>query len=301
MSGSRLGLEDIYGRPGHGGLLMDYDESQMGNSRPPPVSDVRRDYIRATVECDVLPTLIAGHRMGAGAGRKRRSAQAKSVTPNPADLSEFCRLLLSDDGVESASAYVDKLRARGCSLETVLLKMFGPSARFLGDLWCTDDCDFVDVTVGLARLQQLLREVSAEFVNEPATKVIGKRALLMPVPGEQHTFGLAMVEEFFRRTGWVVNSAATADAAGILNRVRARHFDVVGLSIAGEVLLPVLQPLIQSIRKASRNRHITVLVGGALMVDRPRLFAEVGADATALDGRQAVRQVPHVLQVSAVA
>jgi hypothetical protein len=57
--------------------------------------------------------------------------------------------------------------------------------------------------------------------------------------------------------------------------------------------------MIQSIRRASRNRGVGVLVGGRLFIEHPDYVARVGADATAVDGRQAILQLPRVLGLAA--
>jgi methanogenic corrinoid protein MtbC1 len=51
-----------------------------------------------------------------------------------------------------------------------------------------------------------------------------------------------------------------------------------------------------SIRQASRNRDITVMVGGRLFLERPELVAKVGADAMATDARQAVMVADGVVR-----
>jgi methanogenic corrinoid protein MtbC1 len=157
---------------------------------------------------------------------------------------------------------------------------------------------FTDVTVGLARLQHLLRELSAPFENEAEHAAHGRRILLGPAPGEQHTFGTLMVEEFFRRAGWDV-AGGPRSPDEILHLVRREWLDVVGLSASCDILFDGLAGLVGAIRRASRNRNVGVLVGGRLFNEHPELVARVGADATAIDGRQAVRQVPQLLGLAA--
>ena len=77
-------------------------------------------------------------------------------------MRELVRLLLAHD-VGVASAYVETVRQRGASLEGIFLRLLAPAARELGLLWEEDECDFMQVTVGLCRLHHLLRELSPEF------------------------------------------------------------------------------------------------------------------------------------------
>ena len=52
------------------------------------------------------------------------------------------------------------------------------------------------------RLQQLLRELSAAFEAETLPRL--RSAVLVTAPGDQHTFGVFILQEFFRRAGWDV-------------------------------------------------------------------------------------------------
>jgi methanogenic corrinoid protein MtbC1 len=123
--------------------------------------------------------------------------------------------------------------------------------------------------------------------------------LLAPVPGEQHTFGLLMVMECFRRAGWDVSDELPTSSGELVAMVRGERFDVIGLSASCERWLDALASNIRSIRRASCNRAIVVMVGGQLFSECPELVARVRADATASDGRQVVAQAEKLLALPA--
>jgi methanogenic corrinoid protein MtbC1 len=157
----------------------------------------------------------------------------------------------------------------------------------MGDLWLADECSFIDVTIGLARLQQVVRELSPSFEPELAEARPTRRALLLTAPGEQHTLGVSMVEQFFRRAGWEVAAPPKGEASAV-NLVRKEWFTMVGFSVSCVELLDGLQSTIRSLRHTSRNPDLIVMVGGNAFIDQPDLVSRVGADAMAADGRQAV-------------
>jgi MerR family transcriptional regulator, light-induced transcriptional regulator len=70
---------------------------------------------------------------------------------------------------------------------------------------------------------------------------------------------------------------------------------VVGLSVSCEVQLDALVSTIRLIRRASRNQAVGILVGGPVFVEHPEMVPLVGADATAVDGRQAPVQAENLL------
>lgn len=257
----------------------------------------REASLEATLETEIIPRLLLAHRVGTHVSPSA-APPAEEGHPGADDVAEFVRLLLDHD-TRVGFAYVDALRAQGTSVETLFLELLAPAARLLGELWKADVCDFTDVTIGLSRLQQLLHELSPAFEDEAAREFSGRRLLLATAPGEQHTLGLMMVEEFFDRAGWDCTSETGSGVDELARIVRRNHFDVVGLSVSCETLLGNLARAIQAIRASSRERSVIIMVGGQIFLDRPELVARLGADATAHDGREAVMQLRTLLAPSA--
>lgn len=247
------------------------------------------------IEDEIIPRLLLARRGLPGVGGDEA---ARDPAPASDEVREFVRLVLSHD-VGVASAYVDALRERGVSLETIYLDLLAPTARLLGDLWSDDLCDFTEVTVGVWRLHQVVRELSPAFRHDLQAAVGGRRALLVAVPGEQHTFGLVLLAEFFRRAGWDVWSGPIGSGEEIQDLVRSEAFGVVGLSLGCSSHVQGLATEIQRIRRASCHRGVGVMVGGSLFLDHPELVGLVGADATAIDGRQATQQAEGLLGLAA--
>jgi methanogenic corrinoid protein MtbC1 len=258
--------------------------------------DSRWDRLTRAIDNDIIPRLLLARRAERETTRKGGGGQP---LPNQHDVVELAGLVLTRD-VEVARGFVERMQARGTPVETLYLDLLAPTARRLGELWESDACDFTEVTMGLGRLQQVLHEMSAAFRAEAEPNVHGRRVLLVPAPGEQHSFGLHIVAEFFRRAGWDVwNEPRIASGADLVQLVRNEWFAVVGLSVASETRIDALATGIRALRRASRNRAIGVLVGGPLFVAHPELVARVGADATALDGGQAPIQAQNVLALLA--
>jgi methanogenic corrinoid protein MtbC1 len=115
-----------------------------------------------------------------------------------------------------------------------------------------------------------------------------RHALFALTPGDQHTFGLVLVTEFFKRAGWSTVTAPDGTDDDLIDLVASQSFDVIGFSVADEQWLEPLPSLIARLRAASRNPLVRVMVGGRVFVERPERCAEVGADATGEDARQAV-------------
>ena len=233
-----------------------------------------------TIESDVIPRLVLAHRYGAA------NPQPGSAAPQPADVDGFLEQIVLGREPETL-ALIDGLRERGVSVESLYIDLFGPIARRLGEMWEDDACDFSTVTVALGRLQRLLRELSPAFGTEVEHPANGRRALFVQPRDEQHSFGLSMVAEFFRRGGWDVIGGVGGAVASPVAVVRDEWVDVIGFSIGSDTRLPWLQETIAAVRAGSRNTGLGVLVGGPPFVARPELASQVGADGTARNGKEA--------------
>jgi MerR family transcriptional regulator, light-induced transcriptional regulator len=251
--------------------------------------------IRA-IEGDIIPRLMLMHRSEAPAAHGDTGATHESPAFTAGDVEHFAALVLAEKA-PAAALHVRLLRARGVPLETILLELLAPVARYLGRQWESDQADFMQVTLGLWQLQQLLHELGHESVErtDPGDPV--HRALFAPAPGEQHTFGLMIVSEFFRRAGWEVVEEVGATRETLLELVRRERFTLVGLSVSCEDSIDGVAALIGALRRASCNRALGVMVGGPPFLDHPERVAMVGADATAADGRQAAMQARSLLAV----
>lgn len=244
-----------------------------------------------TIEGEIVPRLVMSRRI---ARVPPAAGKPGAKTPDDTDVRELVRLLLTHD-VAVASAYVETVRQRGATLEGICLGLLAPAARELGLLWEEDQCDFMQVTVGLCRLHHLLRELSPEFrPAESADLQVERNILLAPIPGDQHTFGITLVAQFLRKAGWEVWHEYPANASDIIDVVRQNWFAVVGLSVGSETRVDDVSAIIRTIRQASRNPSVGILVGGPVLVARPELAAIVGADATAIDGPMAVVRAEHM-------
>lgn len=257
-------------------------EAEAALGIPQPSLQERLARIVRTIEADIIPRLVRAHRPAP----VELPPVAAPPSVDAALITPFVRDVLADNDTAWQQT-VDRLSALGVPIDALYLDLLTPAARELGRMWEDDEVLFSDVTVAVGRLQRVMRRLSPAFGREVHHPADGRRALLLPAPGEQHTFGLAMVAEFFRRGGWDVVCDLDARTVDPVALVRAEWFDVIGISVGGEGRIDWLKSGIAAVRHASRNRAIGVMVGGPIFVADPTRASAVGADATAPDGRQA--------------
>ena len=133
--------------------------------------------------------------------------------PTDADVETLCALLVVDDRPAAILAQVEALRRARRDPAALCLDLLAPAARWLGKAWEDDRCDFSTVTLGLMRLQHMVRDYGRMLTRDVRPTAQGRRILLANPPGEQHSFGRDMLAGFFRRAGWDVWDARRAARA----------------------------------------------------------------------------------------
>lgn len=248
-----------------------------------PRRSERLERLERTIENELVPRLLTGHRAGPIPPALSMAA-ARELSER--DVDGFVAAVRSHDD-ENAVAFVRAVLDEGATIEAVYLDLLAPSARRLGQLWDNDECDFVEVTVSMGRMQRLLRDLSQVFLADAnRTEPVGN-ALLTCIPGEQHTLGIIMVGEFLLRDGWRVLVGAPWSESDLLTMVATEWYDVIGFSVGCESRFPTLKRDIRRLKTASRNPHVQFMVGGQVIVEHPDAAAEVGAQAIGGDAREA--------------
>ena len=293
--GGRQDLPKGDGRP----RLDDTDGRGAGPATEPyeSGSGERTAWLLDTIEAEIIPRLMLAHRTQPHAGPQRSSLR---TGPTSDEIEEFSNLCLVQDASASL-AYVVALRDEGLTLEEIYLDLLTPAARRLGALWETDDRDFTEVTIGLWRMQQVMYELSPSFRRETDHQPGSRSALLAPAPGSQHTLGVFMVAEFFRRAGWNVSGEPAMSARELIQAVSHDWYDVAGLSVGAELHIDGLTQFIADLRRASRNKALAIMVGGPIFVLHPEFVALTGADGTASDASKALTEAEKLVMSSTAA
>lgn len=233
------------------------------------------------IESEIIPRLMLAH-SPPEAGQPASAGGAVG----PRTLDAFARMTLASEA-HALTAYIETLIQGGLSLEEVYVDLLIPTARRLGDDWDEDFISFTDVTIGLSRLQQVVRTLGHSIPTRDAEED-ARSAYFTPAPNEQHAFGLFILEDYFRRAGWRtwLDTAATREDAA--RTVAHDWFDIFGLSATADTPTEVIASTIAQVRKASRNPDLFVMVGGRLFVENPGFASLVGADVASTTADEAL-------------
>lgn len=233
----------------------------------PPVTEIADDWILQTIS------------------RKRTRLLQISALQRER-IEEFVVMLFDEDSDRCQEMLGEALAESGDPQKVVEI-LLEPAARVVGENWCSDECDFLKVTIAVSRMQRLFRRMASEC--PPASLPdLSRCALLTPAPGEQHTFGLSVVDDAFRRAGWEVDCCGCDEETEMFRLVALNHYQIIGVSISVERFLPDLLELSRKLRTRSRNRAIVLIAGGSMVMQNPQGAIEAGFDLLAVDSVSAV-------------
>ncbi|MEL6541121.1 MAG: cobalamin-dependent protein [Pseudomonadota bacterium] len=273
----------------------------QSNSGPPHSmtlfnSCASQDPVREVLEYEIIPRLMLPHLVDSsvnplfGVKKERFEIDAR-------ETQDFMPLPLRMDARDLLQE-VDRFLEQGMSVEDVYINLLAPAAHYLGELWKTDECDFVDVTMGLWRLQEVMREITRRSppVSDPIRAT--RSALFCPIPGDVHSFGAQMIEDVFARAGWHSGVLLKPTRRELINHVSRQPLDLVGLTVSRDSPVSALAGLVKAIRSVSVKPNLVVLVGGHMINQNPACVEAIGADGTGVDARSALeaanRLVPAV-------
>ncbi|MEM9355265.1 MAG: cobalamin B12-binding domain-containing protein [Pseudomonadota bacterium] len=201
---------------------------------------------------------------------------------------EYARIILKDES-NQAFTFVEQLHADGHQLDRIMMDLLAPTARQLGVWWEEDRIDFVDVTIGTSRLKQVLHHFRPSRIARTYAEPNPKRILLLPTPEETHTFGLLVIAEIFRNSGWEVGGGHAMIEDEINQLLSEESWDIVGFSLANARLMDKLANAIASVRWQSKNKAVKILVGGRAFSKDLKPDERLGADFVVSDPAQAVK------------
>ena len=301
-----FGLSELKSRLGDWRGSKKIDQIQGVHDADAPVGNLRIVSSRAEqydlsllLENLVIPRLIAD--------RRDRASWTENAVVEPTgrriisvhDVENFSRLSV-DEEAHVLLSFVDECLATGSSVETIFVDLLAPAARRLGEYWDADSEDFVGVTMGLWRIQEVLRVLTMRIPPVAGPGHGQRAALFSPMPGEQHSFGTLMIAECFQRAGWETDVLIEPTQSDLTGKFATRHYDLIGLTVSNDCSTSALSSLVSTIKAVSSNPHVRVLLGGRVINEHPELVTSCGADATAADALSAVAVADQLVPISAI-
>ncbi len=270
--------------PGPGSARHPAEAPRAAARRAPPCEVPDLAMLLRAVEAEVIPRLL-GSRTGNGAAPR----------PGTTDVERLCAFALDRDAA-SAHEYIDALAERGVGIEAIYVELLAPAARLLGEMWEQDRVSFVDVTVGLSTLHQILFRLAVEDGGSGFASARAGAALFAPVPGESHVFGTLIVAKIFSRAGWHCWTELGPTPAEIARLHAENRFDVLGLSMSCDRHRESLFETVDALRDLADTQMPALIVGGPSFARDPDLAARIGAVGIAANPADAIRLAEKIVE-----
>lgn len=204
----------------------------------------------------------------------------RSMDPN--FLEALCAVATSTSGA-SFRPVIASMATAGIRNEEIADHYIPAVALKLGDQWCADQTSFAEVTIGVARLQALLRELGREWQGNGSTgsdaAPNAPAVLVMSLAEAYHTLGATILSGQLRRIGLSVRQMLDATPAAAATEVQRIRYDAVFLSASRSEDLENLRKIVEHIARSTATPP-PVVIGGTIL----EVAHELGVDIKALTG-----------------
>lgn len=156
------------------------------------------------------------------------------------------------------------------------------AARRMGQSWHDDEMPWMDVSIGVGRLQSLLREIGTAWSADQAGDAGHGTVLLLVPDREQHTLGPMVAMSQMRRYGVSVCLRIAPPFSELRSLVASRHFDGMLISVSTKDKLEAVARTVQFL-KSLMSTPCPIIIGGAVMAKVEDPASLTGADFSSND------------------
>ncbi len=191
---------------------------------------------------------------------------------------------------DACGAALEQALASGISREDVADNYIPELARRMGDMWCSDELGFAGVTIGVSRLQSMLRDLGPDWSGDNSADPTAPSVMLIVAQEIYHTLGAMVLAGQLRRKGLSVRLTLGVRVEEIAARMQRTGFDAVFVSSSRGESLESLRRIVDVVRNAA-DQHLPIVVGGSILevetVDDVK--ALTGADHATAQPDQAIQ------------
>lgn len=226
------------------------------------------------------------------------AARALSVVASRVDRSNPIRKRWLDDlgeaarfgGRNTCEDVARRMIADNVAPEDIADHYIPELARQMGEEWCQDSMNFAEVTIGVSRLQSLLRTLGPEWRSNHNNTNAGQAALVIVATDNFHTLGAMILAGKLRRLGLSVRLELGAEPDTIVETLRKTDYGAVLISAYKGESLERLRRMVEAVRELGQSAPPVVLGGSILtnVEDRDALLGRTGCDFVTNDVSEAL-------------
>ncbi len=210
------------------------------------------------------------------------------------DLQEQYLNFLVQGEAYAASSVIEEALEQDKNLIELYLYILAPALVEIGELWHKGEINIAQEHLATQITFDQMEKLRQKF---KAKIKLGLRAIVTTVEKEMHSIGARMVADFLSLNGWDVDYlGADIPCQDLVDFVRKRQPDLVAISVTLPNCLPHTAKTIKALRCLPNQPKI--LIGGAALSEQNQVVENLGADSTAGDALEAVREAHRLLGIS---
>ncbi len=192
-------------------------------------------------------------------------------------------------------SFTEELIGVSIPVRTLAVHLFTPVATALGNRWCTDEADFMQIAVASTRLSMIVNHVSHAGTSSTIELNAQRRILLARTHGAQHTIGVSIVASCFRDMGWAVDGGSDLEIDDdIYMRLSDKPYDLLGISVSRVDEVRDCSEVIRRVQATPNIRRMKIAVGGPAVIASPMQFQRIGADFVTRSTLDVMQLASHV-------
>ncbi|SMC53770.1 cobalamin-binding protein [Rhizobium sp. RU36D] len=191
-------------------------------------------------------------------------------------------------------SFIEDLLGASVPVQTLAIHLFAPVAARLGDLWCTDEADFMQVAMASTRLTMIVNHVSHAVTQRAPETNEQRRILLARTRGAMHTIGVSIVASCFRDMGWTVEGGSDLEIDDELYmRLSRKPYRLLGISVGRVDELAECSQAIHRVHSNRQTHGMKIALGGPAVIASPLAFQRIGADFVTRSALDVVQLASH--------
>lgn len=199
--------------------------------------------------------------------------------------------LLLGDASKAKQAVIDA-QSRGLGVHAIYVDILDYSQSVIGEMWHKGQ-----INIGIEHLATVITlEIMSDLRLKASShrKSNGFRAVITSVEGDTHIVGSRMLSDFLIIDGWEVDfMGGPTPAEDLVEFLKDRHVDMVGISVTNPVYIPNAQLAIRALKLT--NPNIKVLIGGLALNGSEVDLESFDCDAVALDIFEGIEQARNLV------
>ena len=163
------------------------------------------------------------------------------------------------ENTAAAWRLVVDLRRAGTSTDELLSGLLTRAAKRLDEGWRSDECTFLEVTLGVCQLRTLALRLVSSIPMALANSASGRCAAMLAPAGDRLSFTPILHQCYLEMRGWRVEKLEGLELATVLQHVQAFPVDLALFVLHDPSLMGRVHEAVRNLRKRSRNPDLRVL------------------------------------------